>query len=157
MYLELISLNCVKCLSTIVEMLSNMKSNLLMVKVLRREKKMLIFFFFFFKMCLKLKNFSGFFPGISINQSSEYPHEMEPVKPNRTLVLIYSCGAKLGDDGQLFDYVGNYVPHAFKMIGFEKCHSIKFEGVADPDKKNVDQSIARKTTDLAKNLNKNFS
>ena len=118
-------------------------------------------------MCLKLKNsipLNGnknylflFFPGISINQSSEYPQEMEPVKPNRTLVLIYSCGAKRGDDGQPYDYVGNYAQHVFKMIGFEKFHSIKIEGVADPDKKNVDQSIERKTNELAKNLNKNFS
>ena len=138
-----------------------------MVKFLHHEKK----WFFFFKMFLKLKNFSKplntpikkpifsvfFFPGISIKQSSEYPYEMEPVKPNRTLVLIYSCGAKRGDDGQPYDYVGNYAEHVFKMIGFEKCLPIKIEGVADPDKKNVDQLIERKTTDLANKLNKNFS
>ena len=81
---------------------------------------------------------------------------MEPVKSNRTLVLIYSCGASLGQDGQPKDYVGNYAEDAFKMIGFEKFLLFKIEGVAGPDKKNVNQLIERKTTDLARQLNKNF-
>ena len=82
---------------------------------------------------------------------------MEPVKPNRTLVLIYSCGASLGQDGQPRDYVSNYAQDAFKMIGFETFLPFKIEGVAGPDKKNVDQLIERKTTDLARKLNKRFS
>ena len=81
---------------------------------------------------------------------------MEPVKPNRTLVLIYSCGASKGQDGQPRDYVSNYAQSAFKMIGFEKSLPFKIEGVAGPDKKNVNQLIERKTTDLARQLNKNF-
>ena len=138
-----------------------------MVKFLHHEKKWVFFFQNVFEIEKFFKTiehanketnfFCFFFPGISIKQSSEYPYEMEPVKPNRTLVLIYSCGAKRGDDGQPYDYVGNYAEHVFKMIGFEKCLPIKIEGVADPDKKNVDQLIERKTTDLANKLNKNFS
>ena len=41
---------------------------------------------------------------------------MTPVKPDRTLVLIYSCGAEVGHDGLQCDYLGNYVRDVFKMF-----------------------------------------
>ena len=39
---------------------------------------------------------------------------MTPEKPDRTLVLIYSCGAEVGHDGLKCDYLGSYVRDVFK-------------------------------------------
>ena len=80
---------------------------------------------------------------------------MTPVKPNRTLVLIYSCGAEVGHDGLKCDYLGNYVRDVFKMVGFDCFHAIRIEGTAGRGPEVIGEIIRNETDRVAGVLNKN--
>ena len=96
------------------------------------------------------------FIGITFHQTSTPPHKMRPVKPNRTLVLIYSCGANEGDDGMPRDHLGEYVEDIFKMIGFEHFHVIRIQGLSGKSSTAINTLIGRKTDTLANILNRKF-
>ena len=81
---------------------------------------------------------------------------MTPVKPDRTLVLIYSCGAEVGHDGLKCDHLGNYVRDVFKMVGFDHFHAIRIEGTAGRRHEVIGGLIRTKTDRIASVLNKEF-
>ena len=81
---------------------------------------------------------------------------MTPVKPDRTLVLIYSCGAEVGHDGLECDYLGNYVRDVFKMVGFDHFHAIRIEGTAGRGTDVIGEIIRTETDRVASVLNKEF-
>ena len=81
---------------------------------------------------------------------------MAPVKPDRTLILIYSCGAEVGHDGLKHDYLGNYMRDVFKMIGFDHFHAIAIQGTAGKGPQVIGEIIRAETDRLASVLNKEF-
>ena len=81
---------------------------------------------------------------------------MSPVNPNRTLVLIYSCGAEVGHDGLKCDHLASYIKDVFKMVGFEHFHVVRIQGTAGKGPEEIGKLIQDETDILASLLNKEF-
>lgn len=76
---------------------------------------------------------------------------------NKSVVVIYSCGAEVGQDALPKDYLGEYVKDAFNLIGFSDFHSIRISGVMGPNRKENLLKSQQDSQRIAHLLNKKFA
>ena len=81
---------------------------------------------------------------------------MTPVRPDRTLILIYSCGAEVGHDGLKRDHLGDYARDALAMVGFDRFHAVRIAGTAGKGPELIGEIIRAETDKLANAINKEF-
>ena len=90
-------------------------------------------------------------------ETKEWPTKVTPKTENKSLVLIYSCGAEIGNDALPTDYLGDYVRDVFKLVGFSDFHQIRMTGVMSDSRKERIQEAQENVQSIVGSLNKKFS
>lgn len=94
--------------------------------------------------------------GLNFKESKDWPKKIVPVTDNKTLVVIYSTGASIGDDALTSDFVGPELKNIFQLVGFNDCHILPIHGAMGKSREQIQSEISEKTDAIAKNLNKKY-
>ena len=93
---------------------------------------------------------------MNFHESGDDKSQIRPIKPNKSIVVIYSCGAEVGQDALPNDHLGSYVKDAFNLIGFSDFYSLRISGVIGPRRDENLQKALTNVASIAENLNKKF-
>ena len=92
--------------------------------------------------------------GLNFLETKEWPSKITPVIKNKSIVVIYSCGAQLGQDALPKDYLGDYVRDVFRLVGFTDFHQVRMTGVMSASRDTQLAEAEKVNLSIAELLNK---
>ena len=97
------------------------------------------------------------FAGLNFIETKEWPSKITPVTKDKSIVVIYSCGAQLGQDALPVDYLGDYVRDVFRLVGFTDFHQLRMTGVMSASRDTQLEEAEKISLHIARQLNKKFT
>ena len=96
-------------------------------------------------------------PGLNFMETKDWPAKITPVTKDKSIVVIYSCGAEVGQDALPVDYLGDYIRDVFGLVGFSDFHALRMTGVMSSSRDSQLVQAGQVNSSIAQQLNKKFT